>query len=264
MKHLVQLSIAGSLALGSVAAHASIALPTSTQGNLADVVLFADIFNGTTLVAAYAGDTGATVSSVGGGTAPSKSFEDSNLSSFLSQATAGTTVLWAVEGGGINSSGNPFLVTSSPKAGQLTNANNGSVLTSMGTGLYNQLSTINTLIGTGTSLLGTVDAANGGTGFNPQALAADVSNWNNGTLNVAQTGLGSTATLYALTANGQSGTSNSTTTPELTVSLTQTGLVYSALGGGSPPPVPLPAAVWLLGSGLLGLAGVGRRKSKAA
>jgi hypothetical protein len=26
--------------------------------------------------------------------------------------------------------------------------------------------------------------------------------------------------------------------------------------------VPLPAAVWLLGSGLLGLAGVARRKSK--
>lgn len=32
----------------------------------------------------------------------------------------------------------------------------------------------------------------------------------------------------------------------------------------SPSAVPLPAAVWLLGSGLLGLAGVGRRKSKSA
>jgi hypothetical protein len=28
--------------------------------------------------------------------------------------------------------------------------------------------------------------------------------------------------------------------------------------------VPLPAAVWLLGSGLLGLAGIGRRKKAAA
>jgi hypothetical protein len=30
---------------------------------------------------------------------------------------------------------------------------------------------------------------------------------------------------------------------------------------GSAPPVPLPAAAWLFASGLLGLAGVGRRRS---
>lgn len=40
-------------------------------------------------------------------------------------------------------------------------------------------------------------------------------------------------------------------------------LVYTVPGSG-PPPVPLPAAVWLFGSGLLGLAGIGRRKSVAA
>lgn len=33
---------------------------------------------------------------------------------------------------------------------------------------------------------------------------------------------------------------------------------------GAPAAVPLPAAVWLFGSGLLGLAGIGRRKSKVA
>lgn len=33
-------------------------------------------------------------------------------------------------------------------------------------------------------------------------------------------------------------------------------------GGPTPPPVPVPAAAWLLGSGLLGLVGVARRKSK--
>jgi hypothetical protein len=263
MNNLSKLGIAGSLALGSVAAHAAIAVPTSTNGYLGNVILFADIFNGTTLVAAYAGDTQATVASVGAGTAPTTAFEDSNLSTFLGQA-AGNTVVWAVEGGGINSSQNPFLVSSSPKVGQLQNANNGSQLTSMGTALYSQINSINsTLGGAGSSLLSTIDNANGGTGFNPQALAADLSNWGGATANVAQTGLGSTATLYTLTATGQSGTSNSTTTPELTVSLTSNGLVYSALPGGGTV-TPLPAAVWLLGSGLLGLAGVGRRKSKAA
>jgi hypothetical protein len=47
-----------------------------------------------------------------------------------------------------------------------------------------------------------------------------------------------------------------------TWTLSATGdLVYSVPGASA---VPLPAAVWLLGSGLLGLAGVGRRKSKSA
>jgi hypothetical protein len=39
-------------------------------------------------------------------------------------------------------------------------------------------------------------------------------------------------------------------------------LVYDVAGG--PSAVPLPAAAWLLGSGLLGLIGVGRRKAAAA
>jgi hypothetical protein len=37
-------------------------------------------------------------------------------------------------------------------------------------------------------------------------------------------------------------------------------LVYTVPGSTA---VPLPAAIWLLGSGLLGLAGVGRRKTLA-
>ena len=47
-----------------------------------------------------------------------------------------------------------------------------------------------------------------------------------------------------------------------TWTLSSTGdLVYSVPGASA---VPLPAAIWLLGSGLLGLAGVGRRKIRAA
>ncbi len=49
-----------------------------------------------------------------------------------------------------------------------------------------------------------------------------------------------------------------------TWTLSATGDLVYAVPGGAPPPVPLPAAVWLLGSGLLGLAGIGRRKMRAA
>ncbi|WP_428423383.1 VPLPA-CTERM sorting domain-containing protein [Methylibium sp.] len=47
-----------------------------------------------------------------------------------------------------------------------------------------------------------------------------------------------------------------------TFKLASNGDVTYALAG-APEAVPLPAAAWMLGSGLLGLAGVGRRKAKA-
>jgi hypothetical protein len=262
MKHLVQLSIAGSLALGSVAAHASITVPTSTNGNLGNVVLFADIFNSSgTLVAAYEGDTGNSVSSVGAGTVPTTTFEDANLATFLGEA-AGNTVLWSVEGGNIDTNGNPFLVTSSPSLAKLVNASNGSVLTSMGTALESQIAHVNGYISaSAVSYLGTNDSNNGGTDFNPGTVA-DISTWGGAVVPINSSGLGTKTTLYALAAAGQNGYNYSTITAEMNVSLTSSGLVFSSSGGTTV--TPLPAAVWLLGSGLLGLAGVGRRKSKAA
>lgn len=41
-------------------------------------------------------------------------------------------------------------------------------------------------------------------------------------------------------------------------------LTYNIASSGGTAPVPLPAAVWLLGSGLLGMAGIGRRRRNAA
>jgi hypothetical protein len=71
--------------------------------------------------------------------------------------------------------------------------------------------------------------------------------------------LGSSATLYGMTTSGPNGNTL------LSYSLGQASL--SADGslltftGNPATTVPLPAAVWLLGSGLLGLAGVGRRRA---
>jgi len=42
-----------------------------------------------------------------------------------------------------------------------------------------------------------------------------------------------------------------------------TSVTVTNVGGGNPPAVPVPAAVWLFGSGLLGLVGVARRRKTA-
>ena len=72
--------------------------------------------------------------------------------------------------------------------------------------------------------------------------------------------LGTASTMYLLATNGTgaSGVSNSYIGGTLDVS--KTGVITVSNGA----PVPLPAAVWLFGSGLLGLMGLGRRRAMAA
>jgi hypothetical protein len=75
----------------------------------------------------------------------------------------------------------------------------------------------------------------------------------------AGTALGTATTLYGLTDNGTNGELQSYVLGKnLTLSANGTLTISS---GTTTPPVPLPAAVWLFGSGLLGLIGVGRRRA---
>jgi hypothetical protein len=71
----------------------------------------------------------------------------------------------------------------------------------------------------------------------------------------AGVGLGQSATLYGATANG--GTGILQTYNFGSIEVTSNGTLEAVTA------VPLPAAVWLFGSGLLGLAGIGRRRSAA-
>jgi hypothetical protein len=67
-------------------------------------------------------------------------------------------------------------------------------------------------------------------------------------------------TLYGITGNGSGvGAVTAFSLGTAVFSLTNDTLTFT--GNGGTTPVPLPAAVWLLGSGLLGLAGVGRRRA---
>jgi hypothetical protein len=67
--------------------------------------------------------------------------------------------------------------------------------------------------------------------------------------------LGTDINLYAMTPDNSKSTAGQLYTAGL-VTMTANGTLEEVTS-----PVPLPAAVWLLGSGLLGLAGVGRRRS---
>jgi hypothetical protein len=74
-------------------------------------------------------------------------------------------------------------------------------------------------------------------------------------------GLGTSMYLYELASTGGSNDANFYgSTVKITVNTDGT---ISGISSGSGTTVPLPAAIWLLGSGVLGLFGIGRRRSVA-
>jgi hypothetical protein len=71
--------------------------------------------------------------------------------------------------------------------------------------------------------------------------------------------VGTAAQFFGFTGNAVAGTLNSYILGSATLAADGT----LAINPGSPAPVPLPAAVWLFGSGLMGLVGVSRRRKAA-
>src|SRR5580692_9121751 len=98
MGTIVKLTVGGALALGAVSANAAIGTPSSGSS---DAILFAEVLNGSTVVASYAGDTGVSLSSLIGGTNTTSTVlsGDSNLSALFAANGAGDTLYWAIEGG---------------------------------------------------------------------------------------------------------------------------------------------------------------------
>src|SRR5437868_10880040 len=108
----------------------------------------------------------------------------------------------------------------------------------------------------GSSVLGATDT--GGLWGNP-GVGGTAQNLYASGINNAQY-LGSAANFYVVTSSGTTGTGGNGTPGRL---FQAASLVLDANGNLSvvpTAPVPLPAAVWLFGSGLIGLAGVSRRR----
>lgn len=269
MNTILKVSVAGALALGGMAAHASIAAPSSGSS---DLILFAEVVNsGGTAVASYAGDTGLSISSALSLTGTTTYLTgDANLSALFAADGTGDTVVWALEGGAYTGTDTSKNFDGPGNAKFLT--------TSTGDSTANMATeTINNLVGWGSSLATAVGSLNTNLagknsveGASPSTAGVwdlntptGISAWN---LNGPTTGnvVGATQQLFYVTGGGNGsvgtyGTDSISTKDFAGAALTSNGLSITV----GTAPVPLPAAVWLLGSGLLGLTGIARRKAKA-
>jgi hypothetical protein len=266
MNTLVKVGVASALALGYVSAHAGAVIPSSSSPG--DVFLFADVVNSSgSVISAFAADTTITVNNTTGVTGTLTNGQTlyaatANLTSLiaLSQQT-GNKLQWAVIGGGgaTDASGALQFVTTDTQSSLATlTGRSGVNVGNWLTGLVITAGSVNTLTGANPDVLAT--SAGGAGGWDPTLITNNASNWySNGPANEV-TGLGTSAKLYGVTSPGSTSVSLVGTSVLGNVSLTANGLVFSS----GAAPVPLPAAVWLLGSGLLGLFGIGRRKAITA
>jgi hypothetical protein len=271
MKNIIRFGVAGALMAGYVTAQAQAPLPSSGS---ADLWLF--VSNPATSTT-FAEDTGLSINSIVGTTFTPNAVLNTSiqptinlgptgaLTAYINAANAaGQALQWSVEAMEFPSTvnhqnaGKIVGMTDNP-ASQATTTSNMQYLN-----LQNWANGFNTDV---TYLAKTY--VTGGASYAWSAGSATGTVWQPGVTGnkAGSTDLygqgpdasgiapGATMNLYALTGNGGTG--------QLQSYLLSTGLTMKADGTLTTSAVPLPAAVWLFGSGLLGLIGVGRRRAAA-
>jgi hypothetical protein len=282
MKTIAKLGLVG-LALAASSAHADVFLPNSGNGELTLFVrnettgeVYArglqirleQVLPQSTISAGYTGDSSLgivqqinySLSTIG---------PDANLNSFLGVAGAKTWTIMAGDNVGVGNTASPdarrYLTTTSATTWDESNPNSvsNSNLNSTWNNLQQMLLTLNDNIAGDVQGDGSSTAANGQWRQGGTVPGADMGNWA-GAGPDTSTAIGTAAHLYILTTShvgsGSGNAGLARTYQGFDVILNSNG----SLSAVAPPAVPLPAAVWMLASGLVTLAGVGRRNSKAA
>jgi hypothetical protein len=282
MNTLLKSAVAGALALGATSAFA-IGVPSS---NNSDVILYVDAVTSTgSSTGVYALDTGITLSSLMPGpysstaanstafSAASKVIGPSGtLSAFLSSHSS-SSIEWTLEGGQYN---NPGFAGGSPTG----SSNNNSVAPGSALAVFTSPALTSAFPAVSTASTGAMenflnglqnDLTSGGltsltgteTGTATEGVGSPQSKYGFfGGADLAATG--STAIkLFGFTGNNVNGGQLQSYLLGSATLGTDGTLTINGNGGGTAP-VPLPAAVWLFGSGLMGLVGVSRRRKAAA
>jgi hypothetical protein len=273
MNIIVKSAVASALGLTASAAFA-ITLPDSGSSDL--VLVVAEYNSSGTDVANYALNTGISISSeLTGpfvtGASLNTSFAgvsatiaaSATLSSFLS-ANAGDTVEWTLEGA--QYSGAATASTSTVRTAGLGEAVfTSNIGTETPTSLIKGLSPLVAVLnGFQTDLAaGGLTALQTSTETTAATLSLGDPSKNGWFSGEDYATAGSTVGLFGFTGNGSTATNQSYVLGKATLSASGTLTITGNSTGGGTTAVPVPAAVWLFGSGVLGLVGVSRRRKSA-
>jgi hypothetical protein len=284
MNLILKSAVAGALALGGTGAFAAgVGIPSS---NNSDVILYVDAYTtGATPVSTgvYALDTGISLNSLIPGpyvsdaknstvfSATAKTINASSALQGFFAAHAGNQFQWTVEGGQYfgakTSTSHAANVSNTAAAGNAKVVFSSGILTNNGAVSVANQGIMNTFLnnyqgdlGPNGGLKGLTTSAEITNGTESTGAGANSKyTWFTGPdLSVAGSG---PIKLYGFTANNNGSTLQSYILG--TASLDANGNLTISGNTTTPPPIPLPAAVWLFGSGLMGLVGVSRRRKAA-
>lgn len=267
LKKAVAVAVAAAAALGSLAASADVITPGTGNGEL--VLFVRDVNNSERVYArglgitmdqvatqaqivadAYTGPVDTSLNYVLPTFAP-----DANLTSFLSTSSS---YVWTIMGGDTgplnnHNLGNRRYFETIQRDFAVNPATTTNATLNNYAGLEGMFNALNGSLPDGS---GTSTAANGLWGQPSSASGASAPNWfGQGPPN--ENGLGTAANVYLATSSGVGGNLGLARIYGLAdITLGLDGTLFSAA-------VPLPAALWLFGSGLIGLAGVARRRAAA-
>jgi len=267
MNIVVKTAVAGALALGASSAFA-LGVPWN---NNSDLVL---IVENTTTGASYALDTGISLNTLlPSGSLVSGAVLNTTLSGINASISASSTLQtflaanpasgdgWELIGGQYNGGGSATATNANTKTpGAAIYAYTSTVTANQGTKTLGNLENFENQYQTDVTIGGSLNGLTTASEITSSTALApnSIQKYTTVAGDVLQT-LGTAYNLYAFTGNGTTGTLQSYI--QGTATLGTNGLLTIT---GNTSAVPLPAAVWLLGSGLMGLVGVSRRRKAAA